>query len=69
MSAHEEIICQFPCQKDDYVCCTYCQKIPIEIAEENIQEIMMDWKKTKEERSNDWSSKMECLLNLCNISL
>jgi hypothetical protein len=53
MSAHEEIICQFPCQKDDYVCCTYCQKIPIEIAEENIQEIMMDWKKTKEERSND----------------
>ncbi|KAK2384078.1 ABC transporter C family member [Trifolium repens] len=51
MSAHEETICQIPCRKDDSVCCRPCQKNPIEIAEENIQEIMMDWKRTREEEA------------------
>jgi hypothetical protein len=51
MAAHEETICQIPCRKDESVCCRPCQKNPIEIAEENIQEIMMDWKRTREEES------------------
>ncbi|CAJ2677615.1 unnamed protein product [Trifolium pratense] len=51
MAAHEETICQIPCRKDDSVCCRPCQKNPIEIAEENIQEIMMDWKRTREEEA------------------
>jgi ABC-type multidrug transport system fused ATPase/permease subunit len=51
MSAHEETICQIPCRKDDSVCCRPCQKNPTEIAEENIQEIMMDWKRTREEEA------------------
>jgi len=51
IAAHEETVCQIPCRKDDSVCCRPCQKNPTEIAEENIQEIMLDWKRTREEEA------------------
>lgn len=51
MAAHEETVSQIPSQKDDFVSGKPCQKNPNEIAEDNIQEIMMDWKRTREEEA------------------
>lgn len=51
MAAHKETITQIPCHKDDFISCRPCQKNPTEIAEENIQEIIMDWKRTREEEA------------------
>lgn len=51
MAAHEETVNQISCQEDDSVCCGPCQKNPNEIAEENIQDIIMDWKRTREEEA------------------
>ncbi|CAI8617007.1 unnamed protein product [Vicia faba] len=63
MAAHEETVSQIPSQKDDFVNSRPCQKNRTEIAEDNIQEIMMDWKRTREEEamtgrmgSNYWMS-------------
>ncbi|XP_057416736.1 ABC transporter C family member 3-like isoform X2 [Lotus japonicus] len=52
MAAHEEAVNHInPCQEDDSVGSRPCQKNQIEAVEENIQETIMDWKRTKEEEA------------------
>ncbi|KAK7359418.1 hypothetical protein VNO77_01378 [Canavalia gladiata] len=52
MAAHQETVKQInPSQGDDSVSCRPCQKNQTEVAEENIQEITEDWKRTKEEEA------------------
>ncbi|KAK7399976.1 hypothetical protein VNO78_11174 [Psophocarpus tetragonolobus] len=52
MAAHQETVNQInPCQEDDSGSCRPCQKNQSEVAEENIQEIMEDWKRNKEEEA------------------
>ena len=52
MAAYQETLHQInPCQEDDSASCRPCQKNQIEVAEENIQEIMEDWGRSKEEEA------------------
>ncbi|XP_027342453.1 putative ABC transporter C family member 15 [Abrus precatorius] len=52
MAAHQETVNQInPCQEDDSVSYRPIQKIQIEVAEENIQETIEDWKRIKEEEA------------------
>ncbi|KAJ1401992.1 P-loop containing nucleoside triphosphate hydrolase [Sesbania bispinosa] len=52
MAAHQETVNQInPCQEDDPVNCKSCHKSQIDAVEENIQETIMDWKRTREEEA------------------
>ena len=52
MAAHEETVNQInPCHEDNSVSCRPVQKNQIEVAEENLQETIKNWKRNKEEEA------------------